>query len=59
MANAETYMPESLDEVAALLLAADGPVFPVVAGTTLLAQASGRAGPTPIIVDMIAPTGDC
>jgi carbon-monoxide dehydrogenase medium subunit len=52
MTYADTYMPESLDEVAALLLAADGPASPVVRGTTFLAQASGPAGPTPIIVDM-------
>jgi len=52
MTYADTYMPESLDEVAALLLAADGPASPVVTGTTFLAQASGPAGPTPIIVDM-------
>jgi aerobic carbon-monoxide dehydrogenase medium subunit len=52
MTYADTYMPESLDEVAALLLAADGPASPVVTGTTFLAQTSGPAGPTPIIVDM-------
>src|SRR5512136_1220494 len=52
MADAETYTPESLDEVAALLLAADAPASPVVTGTRVLAHASGPAGPTSIIVDM-------
>jgi CO/xanthine dehydrogenase FAD-binding subunit len=52
MTDADTYMPESLDEVAALLLAADGPASPVVTGTRFFAQASGPAGPTSIVVDM-------
>jgi len=52
MTDADTYMPESLDEVAALLLAADGPASPVVTGTRFLAQAGGPAGPTSIVVDM-------
>ena len=52
MTDADTYIPESLDEVAALLLAADGPASPVVTGTRVLAQASGPAGPTAIVVDM-------
>ena len=51
MTYADAYMPESLDEVAALLLAADGPASPVFTGTTFLAQANGPAGPTPILVD--------
>ena len=52
MTDAETYVPESLDEVAALLLAADGPDLPVITGTRCLVQASGPAGPTSLIVDM-------
>ncbi len=52
MMDAETYTPESLDEVAALLLAADGPAPPAVTGTGFIAQASGPAGPTSIIVDV-------
>src|SRR5512137_2251553 len=52
MTDAETYVPESLDELAALLLAADGPGSPAIAGTRFLAQESGRAGPTAIIVEM-------
>jgi carbon-monoxide dehydrogenase medium subunit len=52
MTDADTYMPESLDEVAALLLAADGPASPVVTGTRVVAQASGPAGPTSIVVDL-------
>jgi len=52
MTDGDTYMPESLDEVAALLLAADGPAPPVVTGTRVFAQARGPAGPTSIIVDL-------
>jgi len=52
MAKAETYTPETLDEVAALLLAADAQAHPVVTQTTLLTQAMGPAGPTSIIVDL-------
>ena len=52
MTDADTYMPESLDEIAALLLAADGAASPMVTGTRVLAHASGPAGPTYIIVDM-------
>lgn len=52
MSDAETYVPESLDEVAALLLAADGPGVPAITGTRCLVQASGPAGPTSLIVDM-------
>jgi CO/xanthine dehydrogenase FAD-binding subunit len=52
MADAETYTPESLDEVAALLLAADGPASPVLAGPRFIAQASSPAGPMPLIVDV-------
>ena len=52
MTDTETYVPESLDEVAALLLAADGSASPVVAGPRLIAQASGPAGLTPIAIDV-------
>jgi len=52
MTYADAYMPESLDEIAALLLAADGAASPMVTGTRVLAHASGPAGPTYIIVDM-------
>jgi carbon-monoxide dehydrogenase medium subunit len=52
MPHCERYTPETLDEVAALLLAADGEAHPVVMGTTFLAQANGAAGPTPIVVDL-------
>ena len=52
MDNTETYAPESLDEVAALLLAAEEQPYPVVAGTALLTQVHGAAGPTRIIVEL-------
>ncbi len=52
MTDAETYTPESLDEVAALLLAADGQAPPAVTGTRFIAQTSGPAGPTSLIVDV-------
>lgn len=52
MTDAETYVPESLDELAALLLAAEGPGSPVMVGTRFLAQENGPAGPTAIIVEM-------
>jgi len=52
MDNTETYVPESLDEVAALLLAAEGQPYPVVTGTALLTQVHGAAGPTRIVVDL-------
>ncbi len=52
MTDAETYTPESLDEVAALLLAADGPGSPPITGTRCLVQTSGPAGPTSFVVDM-------
>lgn len=52
MTDAETYMPASLDEVAALLLAADGPGSPVIAGARFLAQANGPAGPTSMVLDV-------
>lgn len=51
MPDPETFTPESLDEVAALLLAADDAACPVPRGTRLLAQAGGAA-PTPIVVDL-------
>lgn len=52
MTDVDIYMPESLDEAAALLLAADGPASPVVTGTIFSAQASGPDGPVPILVDI-------
>jgi carbon-monoxide dehydrogenase medium subunit len=52
MPQAETYTPETLDEVAALLLAADAQAYPVVTQTTLITQANGPAGTTPIVVDL-------
>jgi carbon-monoxide dehydrogenase medium subunit len=52
MSQTETYMPESVDEVAALLLAADGQEYPVVTGTTLRTQTRAPDGLTPIIVDL-------
>ena len=48
MAENETYTPETLDEVAALLLAADGQPRPLARGTCLIARSQG--GPEPIIV---------
>lgn len=52
MTEAETYIPESLDEVAALLLAADGPDSPVITGARCLVRTSAPAGPTSFCVDM-------
>ncbi len=52
MTGPDVYLPESLDDVAALRLAADGPARPVVAGTGVFAEASGSAGLTSIVVDV-------
>jgi carbon-monoxide dehydrogenase medium subunit len=52
MSHAETYTPETLDEVAALLLAADGQPRPRVRGATVLVHTEGDAGPAPILVDL-------
>ena len=52
MPQAETYTPETLDEVAALLLAAEQQPRPRVCGATLLVHAEGAAGPAPILVDL-------
>ncbi len=52
MPSPETFSPESLDEVAALLLAADDQVRPVPKGTRLLTRVSGSTGPAPIVVDL-------
>jgi carbon-monoxide dehydrogenase medium subunit len=52
MPDPDHFFPETLDEVAALLLAADGPARLAVRGTTLLAQASGTSGLTPVVVDV-------
>jgi carbon-monoxide dehydrogenase medium subunit len=52
MWQAETYTPESVDEVAALLLAADGQDYPVVKEATLHTQARLSDGLMPIIVDL-------
>jgi carbon-monoxide dehydrogenase medium subunit len=52
MPQFDRFFPETLDEVAALLLAADGPARPAVRGTTLLAQATGTSGLTSVIVDV-------
>ena len=52
MPNPETFTPESLDEVAALLLAGDDQARPVPSGTRLLAQASGMPTATTIIVEL-------
>jgi CO/xanthine dehydrogenase FAD-binding subunit len=48
MAENETYTPETLDEVAALLLAADGQPRPLACGTSLIARSLGE--PAPIVV---------
>ena len=52
MPQAETYTPETLDEVAALLLAAERQPRPRVRGATLFVQAESDAGPAPIRVDL-------
>jgi len=48
MAETETYTPETLDEVGALLLAADGQPRPLARGTSLIARSQGE--PAPIVV---------
>ena len=50
MAKTETYTPETLDEVAALLLAADGQPRPLAQGSSLVAQAKGELAP--IVVEL-------
>jgi len=50
MATTETYTPETLDEVAALLLAADEQPRPLARGTSLITQAKGELAP--IIVEL-------
>ena len=45
MAETETYTPETLDEVAALLLAADGRPRPLAQGSSLITQVKGREAP--------------
>jgi carbon-monoxide dehydrogenase medium subunit len=52
MPQSETYTPETLDEVAALLLAAERRPRPRVRGATLLAHAEAEGGPAPILVDL-------
>jgi CO/xanthine dehydrogenase FAD-binding subunit len=52
MPQADTYTPETLDEVAALLLAADGQARPAVTRTAFLAAAKGPTGPMSIVVDV-------
>lgn len=52
MSQTETYTPETLDEVAALLLATDGQAHAAATPTVLLVQANGTAGLTPIAVDL-------
>ncbi len=52
MSQVETYTPESLDEVSALLLAADGEAPSVVGGTVRLTYASGPKGVTRVVVDL-------
>ena len=52
MPQAETYTPETLDEVAALLLAADAQAQPAVTRTAFLAAAMGPTGPMPIVIDV-------
>jgi carbon-monoxide dehydrogenase medium subunit len=52
MAEAERYTPETLDEVAALLLAADGGSRPEVSRTAFLAEAAGPTGSVPLVVDV-------
>ena len=52
MLQPETFFPETLDEVAALLLAAERQPRPRVRGATLLVHADGDAGPAPILVDL-------
>jgi carbon-monoxide dehydrogenase medium subunit len=49
MPHPETFTPESLDEVAALLLAADDDVCPVPCGTRLLARVNGVTTDTMIV----------
>jgi len=48
MAETETYTPETLDEVGALLLAADGQPCPLARGTSLIIRSQGE--PAPIVV---------
>ncbi len=45
-----TYLPETLDEVAALVLAADGQPRPTADGTTLIVHEAGE--PAPIVIDL-------
>jgi|WetSurMetagenome_2_1015567.scaffolds.fasta_scaffold45541_4 CO/xanthine dehydrogenase FAD-binding subunit len=52
MRQTETYSPETLDEVAALLLAADGQPRPRVRGATLCAQTEDGGGSASILVDL-------
>lgn len=48
MAETGTYTPETLEEVGALLLAADGEPCPLARGTSLIARSQGE--PAPIVV---------
>lgn len=48
MAETETYTPETLEEVGALLLAADGEPRPLARGASLIARSQGE--PAPIVV---------
>jgi CO/xanthine dehydrogenase FAD-binding subunit len=52
MPQAETYTPDTLDEVAALLLAADGQPPPRIQGATVLAHVERRDGSAPMLVDL-------
>jgi CO/xanthine dehydrogenase FAD-binding subunit len=50
MTKSETYTPETLDEVAALLLAADGQPRPLARGTSLVARVQGETAP--IVIEL-------
>jgi len=45
MMETETYTPETLEEVGALLLAADGEPRPLARGTSLIARSQGESAP--------------
>jgi CO/xanthine dehydrogenase FAD-binding subunit len=52
MPQPEIYTPDTLDEAAALLLAADGQPHPCVQGATVLAYVERKDGPAPMLVDL-------
>ncbi len=52
MERLEQFAPETLDEVAALLLAADGRTRPRVRGTDLIAEVREEGGTTSLVIDL-------